>query len=395
MAEFVMPILGADMEAGTLVAWRKQPGDPVTRGDIIAEVETDKADIEVEVFLDGVIEKLLVEEGTMVPVGTPLAVIREEGAAVPPAAPAALAVPEAPKPPAAPPARRAAAPAGAAPVSPAARELARELGVDLAAVTGTGPEGRIQRKDVLAAAQAARKAPAAAPAPAPAAAPAEDRQARMRQAIAAAMSRSAREIPHFHVSSTIDMTRAVAWLREENERRPIAGRLLYGVLLIKATALALREAPELNATWAGNRVELKERIHAGLAISLRGGGLVAPAIHDTDRRSLDELMTAFHDLVRRARAGSLRSSEISDPTITITSLGETGAEQVHGLIYPPQVALVGFGRLHDRVLPVDSAIAVRPAIVATLSADHRVVDGHRGSVFLSALDRLLREPSAL
>jgi pyruvate dehydrogenase E2 component (dihydrolipoamide acetyltransferase) len=222
-----------------------------------------------------------------------------------------------------------------------------------------------------------------------------DRQARMRQAIGAAMSRSAREIPHFHVSSTIDMSRATAWLREENERRPIAERVLYGVVLLKAVALALREVPELNATWAGDHVAPVASIHVGVAISLRGGGLVAPAIHDTDTKSLTELMAAFRDLVQRARAGSLRSSEISDPTVTVTSLGETGAESVYGLIYPPQVALVGFGRLNDRVLPVDGAIAVRPAITATLSADHRVLDGHRGSVFLAALERLLQEPNRL
>ena len=386
-----MPILGADMQSGTLVAWRKQPGDAVRRGDIIAEVESDKADVEVEVFLDGVIERLLIEPGAEVPVGTPLAVIREEGAA--PGAPQPTPAPPPPVAARAPaPARRRpgrpAAEAGAAPVSPAARELARELGVDLSTVTGTGPGERIQRRDILDAAHAQRAAPRAEAAP-------TERQVRMRQAIAAAMGRSAREIPHFHVSSTIDMSRAVSWLREENERRPIADRLLYGVVLLKAVALALREVPELNGTWSGDGVVPGDAIHVGVAISLRGGGLVAPAMHDTDKKSLTELMAGFRDLVQRARAGSLRSSEISDPTITVTSLGETGAEAVYGLIYPPQVALVGFGRLSDRVIPVDGAIAVRPAITATLSADHRVVDGHRGSVFLAAVERLLQEPSEL
>jgi pyruvate dehydrogenase E2 component (dihydrolipoamide acetyltransferase) len=252
-------------------------------------------------------------------------------------------------------------------------------------VHGTGPDGRIQRRDIEAAAAAFK-----------AAQPIEDaRQTRMRQAIAAAMQHSAREIPHFHISSTINLGRAIEWLASENERRPIAERVLYGVLLVKAVALALREVPELNAVWAGDTSQRREAIHVGMAISLRGGGLVAPAIHDTDRLSLTELMAKFRDLVQRARAGSLRSSEMSDPTITVTSLGETGAESVTGLIYPPQVALVGFGRLTHRVLPIDGGIGVRPAITATLSADHRVIDGHRGSVFLAALDRLLQEPERL
>jgi pyruvate dehydrogenase E2 component (dihydrolipoamide acetyltransferase) len=389
MAEFVMPILGADMEAGTLVAWRKQPGDMVHRGDIIAEVESDKADVEVEVFIDGIIDKFLVEPGEKVPIGTPLAIIHEESTAAGIVAPSPIPPPTAP--PAGIPAQRttlrAARGRGAAPVSPSARELARELGIDLLTVVGTGPEGRIQRRDILEAAHAKRAEPSpAAP---------SDRQLRMRQAIAAAMARSAREIPHFHVSSTIDMGRAITWLRVENERRPIAERLLYGVLLLKAVALALRDVPELNGAWTGDGPVASDAIHVGVAISLRGGGLVAPAIHHTDERSLTELMEGFRDLVQRARGGSLRSSEISDPTITVTSLGETGAEAVYGLIYPPQVALVGFGRLSDRVVPVDGAIGVRPVVIATLTADHRVIDGHRGGVFLAAVDRLLQDPLQL
>ena len=217
----------------------------------------------------------------------------------------------------------------------------------------------------------------------------------MRQAIAAAMSRSSREIPHFHLATTIDMEAAMRWLTEENARKPIAERLIYGVMLVKAVALALREVPELNAVWAGDHVELRPAVHAGVAISLRGGGLVAPAIHDTDRQTLPQLMATFRDLVQRARAGSLRSSEIADPTVTITSLGEEGAEAVFGLIYPPQVALVGFGSVVERAVSIGGGIFSRRVITATLSADHRVCDGHRGSVFLAALDRLLQEPAKL
>jgi len=373
MATFLMPILGADMSAGTLTAWLKQPGDEVRRGDIIAVVETDKADIEVEVFTGGMVEQLLVEPGTTVPVGTPLAVIRGEGEAA--GAPVAAPATTAPLPPPLQPPRRLL-------ISPSARQLAEELGVDLATVHGTGPGGRIQRTDVE----------EAAGAPAPAAA---DRQARMRQAIAAAMSRSNREIPHFYVTQTVDMSRALAWLAAENERRPLTARLLYGVLLLKAVALALREVPELNGFWAGDRAAPSERINVGVAVSLRGGGLVAPALHDTDTTSLDELMTAFRDLVQRARAGSLKSSELSDPTITVTSLGEQGVEGVLGLIFPPQVAIVGFGRVVERPWAESGELSVRPLIHASLAADHRVVDGHRAGLYLAAVDRLLQAPEQL
>jgi pyruvate dehydrogenase E2 component (dihydrolipoamide acetyltransferase) len=396
VAEFLMPILGSDMTAGTLLAWRKQAGEVVRRGDVIAEVETDKADIEVESFLSGVLEKLLVQPGAKVPVGTPLAIIREEGAPTaaeapagppPPVAPVAAPPPvPAPAPPVAPPAL----PDAAVRATPVARKLAAELSVDLASVTGTGPGGRIQERDVReAAAAVARTAAAAQPTPP------VDRQARMRQAIAAAMARSAREIPHFHLLTTIEMSRALAWLVELNAKRSVADRLLYGALLIKAVARAVGAVPELNAVWANGTVVPKPDVHVGVAITLRGGGLVAPALHHTDRLSLDELMQQFRDLVQRARAGSLRSSELADPTITVTSLGEQGVETVFGLIYPPQVALVGFGKIVERPWAVDGQVVPRPLVAASLAADHRVVDGHRGSVFLATIDRLLQEPSEL
>jgi pyruvate dehydrogenase E2 component (dihydrolipoamide acetyltransferase) len=387
MGTFTMPILGADMSAGTLKEWLRQPGDSVERGDIIAVVETDKADVEVEVFSSGVIERFLVEPGTAVPVGTALAVIRGEGEpeeelealeVPPPAVPVAAA-------PAPPPASRPPRAEGRLLVSPSARQLAGELGVDLAAVAGTGPGGRIQRHDVEAAAAApAARAPAAA-----------TRDERMRQAIAAAMTRSNREIPHFYVAQTIDMSRALAWLTAANEERPLARRLVYGVLLLKAVALALREVPELNGFWRDGGHVPSEAVHVGVAVSLRGGGLVAPALHDTDTASLDELMARFRDLVQRARAGSLRSSELSDPTITVTSLGEQGVEGVFGLIFPPQVAIVGFGKLVERPWAEAGGLFVRPLVHASLAADHRVVDGHRAGLFLAAVDRLLQAPETL
>jgi pyruvate dehydrogenase E2 component (dihydrolipoamide acetyltransferase) len=217
----------------------------------------------------------------------------------------------------------------------------------------------------------------------------------MRQAIAAAMSRSKREIPHYYLSTDIDMFRALAWLAAENEKRPVADRLLYGALLLKAVALALTEVPELNSLWLGDRAVASEAIHVGVATSLRQGGLIAPALHHTDRLSLGELMSKLRDLVNRARTGRLRSSELSDPTITVTSLGEQGVETVFPIIYPPQVAIVGFGKVGDCPRVVDGQVVVRPVITATLAADHRVSDGHRGGLFLAAVNRLLQEPSRL
>jgi pyruvate dehydrogenase E2 component (dihydrolipoamide acetyltransferase) len=392
MAEFVMPILGADMVAGTLVAWRKQPGDRVARGDIIAEVETEKGLIDVETFVTGVLERIVVQPGTTVPTGTVLALIREDGVA-PTAAPAAA--PAAPGPPAPP---RVVTPRPVTPaggerrrVSPLARKIAQQLGVDPAAVRGTGPGGTVTREDVE------RAAAGRAAAPSPAAAPARPRVdvARMRQTIAAAMARAKREIPHYYLTHTIDLHRALAWLAEENGRRPVPDRLLAGVLLLKAVALALREVPELNGVWRGDHAEPSAAVHVGVAISLRGGGLVAPALHDTDRQPLGELMRAFRDLVQRARTGGLRSSELSDPTITVTSLGEQGVESVHGIVYPPQVAIVGFGRIAERPWVVDGAVVARPLVTATLAADHRVSDGHRGGLFLAAVERLLQAPERL
>ena len=395
MAEFVMPQLGADMTAGKLLRWRKNLGDRIQRGDIIADVETDKADIEIEVFTSGVIERFLVQPGEKVPVGTVLAIIQEEGKpSVAGAPPISVVRPTVPTP---------ATPSVPAPaiselrapsenissrlrISPAAKKLAADVGIDPASIIGTGPGGRVTLEDIQR--TQAKGAQAAAGV-------ALDRASRMRQVIAAAMARSKREIPHYYLSTTIDMSRALTWLAQENLKRPVEDRLVYGALLLKAVALALRETPELNSVWMNGRAVQCADVHVGVAISLRGGGLVAPALKHTDHLSIDELMKNFRDLIQRARAGSLRSSELSDPTVTVTSLGEQGVEAVFGIIYPPQVALVGFGKVVERPWSSDGKIVSRPLITATLSADHRVSDGHRGGIFLSAVDRMLREPEKL
>jgi len=382
--EFTMPSLGADMEAGTLVEWHVKPGDAVKRGQVVAVVETQKGAIDVEIWQDGSVAELVVAPGTKVPVGTVLALLDVAGEG-----PAKAPQPEAPA--AAPALSVVAAGAAAAStatrarVSPAARKRALELGVDLAQVGPSSPGGVIESADVERVAKAA-----AAPVPATG-----DWQSAMRQAIAAAMAKSKREIPHYYLGTEIDMTRALAWLEAENARLPVTGRMLYAVLLVKALALALREVPGMNGLWTDGAFRAGAGIHVGMAIAMRGGGLVAPAIHDADRKSLPELMAALRDLITRVRGGRLRSSELADPTITLTSLGDQGVEEVYGVIYPPQVALVGFGRVTERVRAENGTAICRRMVTATLAGDHRASDGHRGGLLLTALDRLLQEPEKL
>jgi len=394
-----MPKLGADMTEGRVVEWLKKPGEPIARGEVVLVIETDKSNVEVESWTSGKLEQILVEPGDKwLPVGTRIATIQAEGpeSVVPPvfAAPAAAPAPPAAAAPARPvpapaPAPRAVPSAERLHVSPAAKRRAEALGVALESVRGTGPEGRITLEDVE------RAAAAPAPPVTPTAKPPADRAARMREAIAAAMSRGKREIPHYYLSSTIDFSPAAVWLEARNRDRPVTERLLYGVLLLKAVALGLREVPELNGFWIGGRATRSEAIHLGVAVSLRGGGLVAPALRDADKQPVDELMRNFQDLVTRARAGSLRSSEMTDATITITSLGERGVDAVYGIIYPPQLALVGFGTTVERPWVVDGQVVPRRVITATLSGDHRATDGHRGGVFLDAVGRLLQQPEKL
>jgi len=442
MSEFKMPSLGADMDAGTLAEWKKKSGDPVHRGDIIAAVETAKGVIEIECFEDGILDQIFFQAGQEVPVGQVLATISSEEefgkskpapeAQKPPETAKTEKIPETVKPAAevVAEAMKAAIPQppateGRIRISPLASRMAIELGVDLRQVKGTGPGGAIQRVDIERAAQAQKAAPAPAPAmaeplkpeikesPAPAvekAAPppveakaepateakkAVDFQTAMRSAIAAAMSKSNRDIPHYYMETSIDMTNALRWLEEENLKRSIRERLLPVVVLLKAVAKSLTEVPELNGFWIDGSHQVSEAIHIGFAINLRQGGLLTPAIHDTDMKEFDELREAMNDLIVRTRGNRLRSSELTDATITVTSLGDRGVEKVFGVIYPPQVALVGLGKITPQPWAVNGALCVRPVLVATLAGDHRATDGHKGGLFLEALNRNLQEVEKL
>jgi len=373
MIEFKLPSMGADMDVGTLLEWKVKPGDTVKKGQVIAVVDTSKAAVDVESWQEGTVDELVVAPGEKFAVGTLMATFLEPGEA-----PGAT--------------RRARTPPGdtAAPaatsrrkISPAARKRAGECGIDINALAGTGPGGAVTLDDV-------ERATAHAEGPIPG-----DKSAEMRKSIAGAMERSKREIPHYYVSETIPMGAALTWLAAENAERSMAERLLPAVLLLKAVAVTLKHFPELNGFCRGGIFHAAEKVHVGVAISLRHGGLIAPALLDADTKPLTQMMQDLADLVKRCRAGSLRSSEMSEPTVTVTNLGDEGATEVFGVIYPPQVALVGFGRIVEQPWAENGGLRIVPAVTASLSADHRVSDGHRGARFLIELGEMLQHPEEL
>ena len=381
LSEFRLPALGADMEEGTVVQWNVAPGDAVKRGQVVAVVETDKGAIDVEIFEDGVMRELVVQPGTKVPVGTVLARLETAGESASPS-------------PAPGPAGAAETAAGSrARISPAARVRARELGVEVASLTGTGPGGAITIEDVEKA-----KRPAQPSREPPAAKAGEHDMAQaggMRAAIATAMSRSKREIPHYYLSLTKDVTGAVDWLAARNASVPVTERLLFTALLIKAVALTCRDVQGFSGFYRDGRYEPGPSVHVGVAVALRGGGLVAPAIMDTADKPLSALMEEFRQLVMRARGGRLRASELAAPSIIVTSLGDADVDAVFPIIQPPQVAIVGSGAVSSRPWVVDGKVEPRQLIVLSLGADHRVTDGRLGAQFLAGIAERLAAPGKL
>ena len=383
MGMFTMPTLGADMEEGTLVEWRVRPGDQVSRGQIIALVDTDKATIDVEVFESGVVDSLLVDEGATVPVGTPLARIVAVGDAPhAPAPPEPVATPAA-APPVEP--RSTATSTTTAPMpdhhvtSPLVRHRADQLGVDLDRVVGTGHGGRVTRDDVEHAAQGQprhRASPRArrlaaersidltgvtgsgpggrtiardvAATTSPAATTRRPTgPSGARAATARAMERSNREIPHYHLRSTVDLEPALSRLDQHNSGRTPADQVIPAAVLLAAVAAAARRVPEVNGSWVDAELVTSATVDLGTVVSLRGGGLLTPTIQGADRMTLDRLMERLRELVDRSRSGGLRASDLAPASLTVTNLGDRGADVVHGVIHPPQVALVGFGGSSD------------------------------------------------
>lgn len=433
MHELTMPSLGADMDHGKILEWLVKPGDAVHRGDLIATVDTDKTVMDVESFEDGVVGEYLVPLGATVSVGTPIVRLEEGGGhrdatrTAPPAPAAAQtaqpvqevpvhpvqAAPEPRAAQAAPPARSApAAQAGPALQSPSrrvrssplARRLAARLGLDLATVEGTGPQGSVSEADVRRAAGEAsgeassRLAPQASrdeTSPSGLDQPARGKAATLRAALGSLMAKSKATIPHYYLSTTVDLSRLLALMQERNLARPLSERLVPAAYLLKAAAVAAREVPAMNGSFVDGAFIQSEHVHLGVAVALRGGGLVAPALHDADTLPVDDLMAKLRDLAARARAGRLLRAEMADATITVTSLGDLGVDTVFGVIVPPQVAMVGFGRVVERPWAENGMLGVRPTVSATLSADHRVSDGLGGGRYLARVQELLLAPEEL
>lgn len=398
MSEFRMPSLGADMDSGTLVEWMKAPGDEVKRGDIIAVVETQKGAIEIEVFEDGVLEELLANPGDEIPVGRTLAYIRAPSETARQQRGAVTPVPEsetqAVKPLATstgiPPATPLPSPMQVARMTPAARRLAAEHQIDPANLKA-GTDGVIGLNEVQASIAAASTRPETRPKPKAHGIDPDE----MRRAIAAAMTRANREIPHYYVTSTVDMTPMMTWLTARNVNHPVEDRLLYAAPLLRAVALGFKKFPDLNGIFENGAFRPAEQVNIGVAISVRGCGLITPAILDTDAHDVDALMKKLNDLVKRARGGGLRSSELSMGTATLTNLGERTADALMPIIFPPQVAIVGCGQISERPWVVDGEVVVRQLIDITFAGDHRASDGRRGAQFLSHVASLLGNPEEL
>ncbi|MDF1871074.1 dihydrolipoamide acetyltransferase family protein [Vannielia sp.] len=423
MSQYLMPSLGSDMAAGTLVEQTIAPGEAFQRGDVIAAVETQKGVIEVEVFEDGILDQWLVEPGTEVPVGTPLARLHQQGSKpeppsnppelppeTPPEIPPEPLPPDPSPPPEVPPEPEPEQPPDLPPeiqppadqltpshrperkvtatrprITPAARRLASSRGIDLGALSP--PPDKVLTRHDIENLGAVKTPPEDRRKPAPA--------ADMRAAIAAAMSRSKREIPHYYLRHRVDLGAVDAFLADLNATRPPRERMLPGALFARAIALALSKYPEFNGHYTEEQFHPSKAVNLGVAIHIRSGGLVAPALFAIETKSAAEVMTDLTDLVARVRAGRFKARELTDATITLTSLGERGVDEVIGVIYPPQVAIVGIGTPRPTPMVKDGAVVSQLATTLTLAADHRVSDGHRGALFLRAVDSNLQEPETL
>ena len=416
MAELIpMPKLGFDMKEGTLVEWIKKAGDPVGEGEVIAVIETDKANVEVTSFKAGVLRQVLVEAGAVVPIGNPIAVV---GTADEPIDLAALGVkqaaPEAKKKAQAAPA---AAPAPAAPVtpmpavaregpivaSPVARRMADELGIDLRQVAGSGPEGRIVKRDIEEYVKQRDAAPPKRAAPPPITIPSvvptgEEYRAEplspMRQTIARRMVESKQQAPHFYITMEVDMEAALALRQQLNTLLPEDKAISVNDLIVKATAVALRQFPNVNASFAGSEIHVHEHVNIGIAVA-REVGLVTTVLKDADKKTLAQIAIESRELVARAREGRMRADEMVGGTFNVSNLGMFGVEHFIAIISPPQAGVLAIGAMQQVPVVKNGQLAVGTRMKATISADHRVTDGAEAARFMQAFKVALEQPMRL
>ncbi|MHA6624941.1 dihydrolipoamide acetyltransferase family protein [Pseudonocardia sichuanensis] len=418
MPDITMPRLSDTMEAGVIATWHKRVGDPVSAGDVVADIETDKAIMELEAYDDGVLERILVAEGESAPIGTPIGTLGDGSGSgqAPVAAPEPSAEPSAepgaepaPPEPAAAPAAQEPAPAaardGRPPASPLARRLARERGVDLQTVQGSGPHGRIIRADIEAAAEStpadAAPTPAAPTPAAPAAAPSrpapEDAEevplTAMQRIAAARLTQSKQEAPHIYLTRAVDVTDLLALRATLNTTLVAAGgpKVSVNDLVVKAVAAALRAHPEVNVSFAGDVLHRHRGVHVGVAVAVESG-LLVPVVRDADRRSVSEIAAQTRDYAARARERRLRPDEMTGGTFTVSNLGMYGIDQFTAVINPPEAAILAVGAATEELRPRDGVPVVRTVMRVTLSCDHRVVDGATGAGFLRTLAELLEAP---
>ena len=408
----VMPQMGYDMREGTVVRWYKAEGETVDRGEVIADIETDKATVEFEAYTGGVLGRIIAQEGVAIPVGELIAIITEPGESVPEMEAAAAPPAAAPAPPPAPAAAPtpAAAPSAApAPAtsdgqvraSPIARRLARERGIEISLVTGTGPNGRITERDIESYQPAGPEpapAPAAAPAPVaqPAAAPTDSRieLSRMRQTIARVTSDSKSTAPHFYVTAEIDMGKAMALRRDVNDASDPDNRVSVNDLMVKACAIALAKHPKFNSFYRGDHLEVHGAMNIGIAIALESG-LILPGVSNCESKSLLQIAAATKDLISRANSGALRNEEYSSTTFSISNMGMFDVESFTAIIYPPHAAILAVGSVKQVPVVRDGELSVGTMMKATLSTDHRVADGAEAAQFLMEIKRVLENPVSL
>ncbi len=400
-----MPKLGLTMTEGTIEKWLKQEGDRVEKGEPLVEIITEKINFQYESPASGILQKILHHEGETVPVTTPIAIIAEEGEAVAevetakPQAPVELAPTVAQ--------RESKEPSRRIFVSPIARKIAREKGIDLSSIRGSGPMGRIVKIDVLKAAERVVSPPRPKPSEtqAPMWAPqpvfsggGEERipLKGIRRVIAKRMTESFQNIPHFYLSLEIDMGSCLALheaLKQEVERRS-GLRLTLTDILVKVTASALKEHPIINSRIEGDQIHLIEEINIGVAIALEDG-LIVPVVREADRKSLTEIASVLRGLTHKAKEGKLSLEDVGGGTFTLSNMGMLGIDKLNAIINPPECSILGVGRTVEKPVYHGGEIKVRPMAWFSLSSDHRIVDGATAATFLNHIKRLIENPSLL